>query len=128
MTGGISALPPSKVSSGSAFNNVIQRTSAAFGLAALTALATSQQAQVTADRAGLLHLGTGSQQLREMAKQGALGLYPLWRRLELETLAQAYSDVFLVVSGLTLISAGLALFLRHGAAPRAGAGEAAEVG
>jgi EmrB/QacA subfamily drug resistance transporter len=130
MTGGISALPPSKVSSGSAFNNVIQRTSAAFGLAALTALATSQQAQVTADRAGLLHLGTGSQQLREMARQGALGLYPLWRRLELETLAQAYSDVFLVVSGLTLVSAGLALFLRHGTAPQAGAGEreTAEVG
>jgi EmrB/QacA subfamily drug resistance transporter len=123
MTGGISALPPSKVSSGSAFNNVIQRTSAAFGLAALTALATSQQAQITADRAGLLHLGTGNQQLREMARQGALGLYPLWRRLELETLAQAYSDVFVVVSGLTLVSAGLALFLRHGGAPQAGAGE-----
>jgi EmrB/QacA subfamily drug resistance transporter len=128
MTGGISALPPSKVSSGSAFNNVIQRTSAAFGLAALTALATSQQTQITADRSGLLRLGTGSQQLHEMAKQGALGLYPLWRRLELETLAQAYSDVFLVVSGLTLVSAGLALFLRHGAAPRGGPGEAAEIG
>jgi hypothetical protein len=107
------------VSYGSAFNNVVMRASAAFGLAALTALATKRQAQNLADRSGLIHLGANADQhLSQMARQGARGLYPLWRQLQLETLAQAYSDVFLIVGVLTLASAGLAVFLRHGAVPR----------
>jgi hypothetical protein len=128
MTGGISSLPPSAVGYGSAFNNVVQRTSMAFGLAALTALATSQQAQSTADRAALIHYGA-SQRIHQMVEQGPLRLYPMWRQLQLQTLAQAYSDVFLVVGVLTLLSVGLAMMLRHGPAPREGTGqpEAAEV-
>ena len=46
MTGGLSVVPPSQVSQASAFNNVVQRTTAALGLAVLTAMVTNQQAQL----------------------------------------------------------------------------------
>jgi MFS family permease len=130
MTGGISALPQHLVSYGSAFNNVVQRTSMAFGLAALTALATQWQAQNLADRSALLHLGANAdQRLRELASKGFAGLYPLWQQTQLESLARSYSNAFLIVGVLSLVSAALALFLRHGALPKEGAGQpqAAEV-
>jgi len=130
MTGGISALPPEAVGFGSAFNNVVQRVSAAFGLAALTAIASRHQAQTLADRSGLLHLGANADgRLTGMANQGALGLYPLMQQLQLRALAESYSDVFLIVGVLTLSGAVLALFLRHGAV-RSGGGEreAVEIG
>ena len=50
MTGGMAAVPPSEVGAASAFNNVAQRSSAALGLAVLTALMTSQQAAMLQDR------------------------------------------------------------------------------
>ena len=52
MTGGIAAVPPAQVSRASAFNNVVQRTSAALGLAVLTAMVDRSQAQLDADQAG----------------------------------------------------------------------------
>jgi hypothetical protein len=45
MTGGLAVIPTELVSRASAFNNVVQRISAALGLALLTALLTRQQAQ-----------------------------------------------------------------------------------
>ena len=56
MTGGLSALPADRTSGGSALNTVVQRTSSAIGLAAMTALMTLQQAQELADRTGLMGL------------------------------------------------------------------------
>ena len=53
ITSGISSLPGRALGSGSAFNALIQRVSSSLGLAALTALATAQQAQYLADRAAL---------------------------------------------------------------------------
>ena len=53
MTGGIAAVPPAMVSQASAFNNVVQRTSAALGLAILTAMVSRSQAQLSADRSAL---------------------------------------------------------------------------
>jgi hypothetical protein len=50
----LSALPHDLTTSGSAINTVTQRVSAALGLAGLTVLATSQQAQMAAGRAALL--------------------------------------------------------------------------
>src|SRR5689334_15253861 len=54
MTGGLSAVPADRVDGASAFNNVTQRTTAALGLAVLTAMVTNSRAQIGADRAALV--------------------------------------------------------------------------
>jgi MFS family permease len=119
MTGGIAALPASVVNIGSAFNTLVQRVSAALGLAALTALATGQQAQLMLDRSELLQSGgpQSDPRIAAMQRQGPIGLYPLLQRLHLEVMAQAYSDVFLVAGVCTTAGVVLALFLRSGKAP-----------
>ena len=48
MTGGLSAVPPDQVDGASAFNNVVQRTSSALGLAGLTSLVTYSREQFAA--------------------------------------------------------------------------------
>ena len=53
MTGGLSAVSPDQVDGASAFNNVVQRTSSALGLAGLTSLVTWSREQYAVDR-GLL--------------------------------------------------------------------------
>ncbi|MBV8995445.1 MAG: hypothetical protein JO287_17495 [Pseudonocardiales bacterium] len=117
MTGGLSALPPDILNSGSALNNVVQRVSQAIGLGGLTALATILQAQDLADRSGLLDPVTVTDpRITALRQQGPLGLYPLWQRTNLGVLASAYSNIFLVITILLLIGALLALFLRHGPA------------
>jgi EmrB/QacA subfamily drug resistance transporter len=63
MTGGLSVVPPSQVSQASAFNNVVQRTTAALGLAVLTAMVTNQQAQQIGDRTALIPAGAPMPQL-----------------------------------------------------------------
>jgi EmrB/QacA subfamily drug resistance transporter len=117
MTGGLAALPPPSIASGSAFNNVVQRVASALGLAALTAMATATQAQVMADRATLMPSGGASvdAQLATMQGQGSPGLYPLMQQLQVDTMAQSYGNVFQVVGVMTLAGAVLALFLPHGA-------------
>jgi EmrB/QacA subfamily drug resistance transporter len=116
MTGGISALPPEIVNSGSAFSTLTQRVSAALGLAVLTALSTTQQAQFMSDRSALLS-GSGADanpQIVAMQQNGPTGLIPLWQQLQVEVQAQAYSNVFLVCGICSLAGALLALFLRSG--------------
>jgi EmrB/QacA subfamily drug resistance transporter len=115
MTGGLSALSHDLTSSGSSINTVIQRVSAALGLAGLTALATAQQSTLAAARQGLLsasnpqfsHLGFGQ-------------LYGLYRRTQVEVLANSYSNVFLLTGALTAVAAVGGLFLRSGPAPHSG--------
>jgi EmrB/QacA subfamily drug resistance transporter len=116
MTGGISALPAHIVNAGSAFNTLTQRVTSALGLAVLTALATSQQAQFMSDRSALLTSSGPSMDPRIAAMQakGPGGLLPLWQQLELEVQAQAYSNVFLVAGICTLAGVVLAFKLRHG--------------
>jgi EmrB/QacA subfamily drug resistance transporter len=116
MTGGLSTLPAEMINSGSALNNVVQRVSQAIGLAGLTALATTLQAQDLADRSGLLNSFTTDPRATALQRQGPLGLYPLWQRTNLEVLASAYSNIFLIITILLLVAALLALFLRHGPA------------
>jgi EmrB/QacA subfamily drug resistance transporter len=116
MTSGLSALPAEVVNSGSAFNTIAQRVTAALGLAAMTALATSDQAQLMANRSALLH-PTGANvdpRIPRMAQQGPGGLIPLWQQLQTEVQAQAYGNVFLVAGLVTVAGTGLALFLRRG--------------
>jgi hypothetical protein len=92
----------------------VQRVSASLGLAVLTAIATRQQAQLTADRSALL--GTpavaGRAELNDLMRYGFGGMYALYERTQLSILASAYSDVFLVITMVTVIGALLALMLK----------------
>lgn len=107
MTGGLSALPNELTTSGSAINTVTQRVSAALGLAGLTVLATSQQAQMAAGRAALLSQGqTDHLQL--------LQLYAIYTRTHLEVFAASLSNVFLLTAATNVLAAVIALTLRSG--------------
>ena len=129
MTGGLSVLPASLTSAGSAFNTIAQRVSSALGLALLTAMSTAQQAQFMADRSQLLQSQGPAMDPRilEMQQQGPDGLISLWQELQAEVSAQAYSNIFLVSGLLTLAAIGLAIFLRNAKAA-AGGSEPVEIG
>jgi predicted MFS family arabinose efflux permease len=138
MTGGISAVPPDQVSGASAFNNVTQRTAAAMGLAALTALLGSRQAQQLADTGGMMGLTTGGTSgagasTAAAAASGASaapgasgGMSPMLEHYMTYTQAQASAfttaldNLMIVTSVLTAIGVVLALFLRNGPAPKTG--------
>ncbi|HZZ51978.1 MAG TPA: DHA2 family efflux MFS transporter permease subunit [Pseudonocardia sp.] len=130
MTGGISALPSSIVSAGSAFNTLTQRVTAALGLAVLTALATGEQAQFMANRAALLASEGPNMDSRlvQMQGQGPGGLLPLWQQLSLEVQAEAYSNVFLIAGSVTLAGVALAFMLRHGKIKKSDDVEPVEIG
>jgi EmrB/QacA subfamily drug resistance transporter len=122
MTGGLSTLPPDVADSGSTVNTLVQRVSSAFGLAALTAMVTANQAQFMSDRSALLQgSGTGADpRILAMQEQGPSGLIPLWQQLSMHVQTQAYSNAFFLTGCVTLAGVVLALFLRRGA-PTAGA-------
>ena len=128
ITSGIAALPPSLSGPGSTFTTLFQRVAAALGLAALTALATSQQAQFWADRTALPRYGsTEAPRIIAMRDHGPSGLIPLWQQLRLEVQAQAYSNIFLIVGLVTMIAMGFGLFVRHGRPSGGGKAEPVEM-
>jgi EmrB/QacA subfamily drug resistance transporter len=130
MTAGLSVLPAELTNSGSAINTMVQRMSAAFGLAALNALATAQQAQFMADRSSLLS-GVGANanpQILAMDQNGPAGLIPLWEQLTVQVQAQAYSNGFLIAGACTLLGAVLALLLRKPARDAGGDPVIVEIG
>ena len=110
MTGGLASLNPQLTNSGSAINTVVQRVSAALGLAALTAMATAQQAQLAQGRADLLE---GTSQAGHLH---FLQLFGLYRRTQVSVLADSYANVFLLTAAFTALTAVGALFLRSGPA------------
>jgi MFS family permease len=116
MTGGLSALPADSVSSGSAFNTLVQRGSASLGLAVLTALATAQQQMFMADRSALISAADPRTSALAHDPGALLGL---WQRMRIEVQAQAYSNVFLIAGITTLAAVGLAVVLRAGPASSA---------
>jgi EmrB/QacA subfamily drug resistance transporter len=128
MTFGISALPPNLLGVGSAYSTLGQRVSGALGLALLTALATAQQAQLVAAKGALLPatLARTDPRVTGMLEHGPVGLYPLLQRTQVQAMAQAYSNMFLLLGVASLVSAGLALFLR--AAPSRAGSEPVETG
>jgi EmrB/QacA subfamily drug resistance transporter len=83
MTVGLASLPPSIINSGSALSQIAQRVSNALGVAALTALASVQQAQLYADRSALLTSnGPGMlPAVRGLQQQVGNGLPPLWQQM-----------------------------------------------
>jgi EmrB/QacA subfamily drug resistance transporter len=115
MTGGLSALSHDLTSSGSSINTVVQRVSAALGLAGLTALATAQQSTLAAAREGLLSASNP-----QVAHLGLGQLYGLYRTTQIQVLANSYSNVFLLTGALTAVAAVGGLFLRSGPAHHTG--------
>jgi EmrB/QacA subfamily drug resistance transporter len=129
MTAGLSALPSSVTSAGSAFNTLAQRVSAALGVAALGALSTVQQAQQMANRSALL-TSTGPDvdpRIQAMRQQGPGGLVGLWQQLQLEVSAQAYSNIFYLIGIASCIGVILTLSLRSGRPRRSDSAEPLEM-
>jgi hypothetical protein len=99
----------------------VQRVSAALGLAALTAMATAQQAQLAQGRADLL------EQTGQAGHFQLLQLFGLYRRTQVSVLADSYANVFLLTAAVTAVAAVGALFLRSGPASHAGSEAAVAV-
>jgi hypothetical protein len=122
MTSGISAVSPTIVGSASAFNNVAQRVSSALGLAALTAFMTITQAQLGADRAGLIDPRTAMPALGPGAEGRELGTMAIYQQTQTQVYVSSLDDVMLITTVMSVIGLVLALFLRNGRSAPAGAG------
>ena len=117
-TSGISALPRRLAGSGSAYNQLVQRSSAALGLAGLTSISTTQTAQMMNDRQGLMAPGsmptTSPAAVPGAGGHDMLHMYQMLTSLQDDVLTHAYSDVFLISGVVTLAGVVLALLLpRH---------------
>jgi MFS family permease len=125
MTGGIASVPPALVSRASAFNNVVQRTSAALGLAVLTAMVSRTQAQLAGDRAALVTPAWMAPPSLGAGPTGSyVGLYATYSRTQTEVFVQAMDGLFIVTAVITVAGVALALMLRSGPAPKAPPGPA----
>ncbi len=111
MTGGISALPPDRVAGGSAFNTVVQRTSSAMGLAALTAMMTGLQAQGLADRTALMDGAAGA---GGAPPGGEVRQYLVYQLTQTQVFVTALQNLMLATTVLTAVAVVLALFLPSG--------------
>lgn len=108
-TSGISALPKQLAGAGSAFNQLVQRASAALGVAMLTALSTTHQAQLMSDREAMITASDPT--AAGLAHSGFAGAYGLYATVQNDVLTHAYSDVFLVGGLASIAGVALAFFL-----------------
>lgn len=113
ITGGLAAIPTAEVGAASVVSNVVRQTSAALGLAVLTAIWTIQQAQQLAGRAALLpgdaansHLDPGSPAWR--------GLYAAYQQTQLRVFVASMDDLILIAAGLSALGALAALLMQSG--------------
>jgi ABC-type sugar transport system permease subunit len=106
---GIGSLDARLTNSGTALNNVAQRVSAALGLAALSAFLSGQEAQLGADRGGLIAATDP-----RIARTGLVALYQFSKSITLEEFATALSNTFAITTWVTVLAALLALGLRSG--------------
>ncbi|HTK63062.1 MAG TPA: MDR family MFS transporter [Pseudonocardia sp.] len=111
MTAGLDEVPSDKLDGASAINNVMQRVTGALGLALLTAVITSHSAQATSDRAALMTdaRAQADPDLAAAMQQGPDGMWPFFKLFELKILAQTYSNLFLLLSAITMAGALVAL-------------------
>jgi EmrB/QacA subfamily drug resistance transporter len=112
MTGAMAVVPTPAVGRASALSNIVQRSSAALGLALLTSVLTSQQAQQLSGRRALLPaVDPGSPSLQGMASAGPGGTLGLFDSVRLQVFGSALDDLFLLTAGITALGALLALLL-----------------
>ena len=111
----------------SAFNNVVQRSAAALGLAVLTALMTTQRAQMLGDRTALIGADTPMPALLPGPNGQMVGMYAVYQQTQTQVFVAALDQLMMITSrALTLVGVALAFMLRSGPAKTAGGpGEAA---
>lgn len=117
LTGGVAIIPLARSNAASALNNVVQRVSGALGLAVLTAILTTQQAQQMAGRAALLPANTPIPHIGGPSVPDVLSVYGLYRQTQLQVFIGAIDDLFLLSVGLSALGTLAALLLRSGPAP-----------
>jgi EmrB/QacA subfamily drug resistance transporter len=122
MTGGLAAVPPQHVGSAGAFNNVVQRVSAALGLAVLTAFMTINQAQLSADRSVLVTADTPMQSLGPGHTGEMLATMTVYQQTQTQVYVSSLDNVMFLNTLMSLVAVGLALFLRSGRSAPAGSG------
>jgi EmrB/QacA subfamily drug resistance transporter len=115
MTAGLAAVPPALVPSGSAFNNVVQRTAASLGLAILAAVLSTSTAQFLADRSALVPSDTDLPSLGSGPSGEFYGMYYAYRQTSTQVFVTAIDNLMIIVTVVTLVGLALALFLRNGA-------------
>jgi EmrB/QacA subfamily drug resistance transporter len=119
MTGAMAVVPNTKVGRASSVSNIVQRSSAALGLAVLTSVLTSQQAQQLSGRAALLPaVSPGSTSLQGVANGGQGAVLGLVRGTQLQVFGNAVDDLFLLTAGITAVAVLLALMLPAGSPKR----------
>jgi hypothetical protein len=118
MTNGLSWLPPHLVGHGGAMNNIMQRMSAALGVAAMGTLISRETAQLSSDL-GALQTGSSMPQFQNADTRTLLGLY---QQFEDHVHAMADADMFAVTTAATAACALLALMLKK--APRPASAQA----
>jgi EmrB/QacA subfamily drug resistance transporter len=101
MTAGMAVIPLDKVSGASALTTTVRMVAASFSIAALTSVLISQQAQQMADNGALVQ-----------AVPGGMGVLGLYGSLRSQVFASTLDDLFLIMTGLALVAALLALLLR----------------
>jgi MFS family permease len=110
MTAGLASLPGAQTNEGSALNNVARQTAGALGLAVLSAISTSQQAQLLADRTAVMSTNTATGQL---ATPGVFAqIYGRYEYLSGQVLATSYANLFLIIAAVTATAVLLAVFMR----------------
>jgi MFS family permease len=114
---GLAVIPPTYNNTASAFNNVVQRTAAALGVAVFTAVLTRQQAELMAGRAALLPQDTPVPHLGPPGTPDWTGLYALYHQTELRVFVGAINNVFLIMAGICALGVLGALLLRSGRVP-----------
>ncbi len=114
MTSGVGAVPVMQVGAASAFNNVVQRSAAALGLAVLTALMTTQRAQMLGDRTSLIANDTPMPSLLPGPNGHMVGMYATYTQTQTQTFVAALDQLMIITSVLTLIGVALAFLLRNG--------------
>jgi EmrB/QacA subfamily drug resistance transporter len=115
---GLAVIPTTHANAASAFNNVVQRTSGALGVAVCTAILTTQQAQLMAGRAALVPANTPVPDLGPNAPPGA-DLYAAYQQTNLRAFVGAIDNLFLIFTAICALAVLGALRLRTGPTPPA---------
>ncbi len=114
MTGGIAAVPPDMVDGAGAFNTVVQRASAALGLAALTSLVTNSRAQLAQDRGALVAPDTAMPALGTGPSGDMAGMYAVSQQTQTLAFVESMHGLFIVTAIITALGIPLALMMRGG--------------
>jgi ABC-type branched-subunit amino acid transport system substrate-binding protein len=113
MTAGLAALPVSQTGAGSALNNVARQSGGALGLAALSAVSTSQQAQFGAEEGALVQATKWTSNGGPVSAQTFAAMYGRYEYFSSQVLAHSYSNIFLILAVATAASGALVVFMRN---------------